>query len=96
MKKVITISGSVYNNNYEIIDFTLAELQILKRRQRYAYRSTLENDKYNIMDFDSIVNFVNLLNDDFPRKINSQTKVGLYIEIKNYDWYLENNIDMAE
>lgn len=37
------------------------------------------------------------MNEDFPRRINSQTKVGLYIEIKNYDWYLsEHGIDMAE
>ena len=38
-----------------------------------------------------------MLNDDFPRRINTDTKVGLYIEIKDYDWYLENKqIDMAE
>ena len=97
MKSLVNISGSVYKNNYEIIDFTLAELQIFKRRQRYEFRSTLENDKYNILSFDEIVSQVNLLNDDFPRVINSSTKVGLYIEIKNYDWYLaEHNIDMAE
>ena len=48
------------------------------------------------MSFDEIVNQVNLLNDDFPRRINSETRVGLYIEIKNYDWYLaEHGIDMA-
>ena len=45
---------------------------------------------------DEIINQVNLLNDDFPRRINSETRVGLYIEIKNYDWYLqEHGIDMA-
>lgn len=50
-----------------------------------------------MVSFDEIVNQVNLLNDDFPRRINTSTKVGLYIEIKNYDWYLaKHNIDMAE
>lgn len=52
MKKLINISGTIYNNDYEIIDFTLAEIQLLKRRQRYDFRSTLENDKYNIVSFD--------------------------------------------
>ena len=55
MKKLVNISGNVYNNNWEIIDFSLAELQMLKRRQRYDFRSTLENDKYNIVSLDEIV-----------------------------------------
>lgn len=97
MKSLAVISGTPYKNDYEIIDFSLAELQMLKRRQRYDYRQTYTNDKYNMVSLDEIINQVNLLNDDFPRRINTTTKVGLYIEIKNYDWYLaEHNIDMAE
>lgn len=88
MKSLVVISGATYKNDYEIIDFTLAELQMLKRRQRYDYRQTYTNDKYNMVSLDEIIGQVNLLNYDFPRKINSGTKVGLYIEIKNYDWYL--------
>ena len=97
MDKLIVISGKSYNNDYAIIDFTLAELQILKRKQRYDFRSTYTNDKYNVVTLDEIIQQVNLLNEDFPRKVNTDTKVGLYIEIKNYDWYLSNHsIDMAE
>jgi glycerophosphoryl diester phosphodiesterase len=97
MKSLVVISGSTYKDDYEIIDFTLAELQMLKRRQRYDFRSTYTNEKYNMVSLDEIISQVNLLNDDFPRRINNGTKVGLYIEIKNYDWYLsEHNIDMAE
>lgn len=37
-----------------------------------------------------------MLNADFGRKINSETPVGLYIEIKDYSFYLERGFDPAE
>ena len=52
LDKIVTISGKVYQNDYAIIDFSLAELNILKRKQRYTYRSTDENDKYNMVTLD--------------------------------------------
>lgn len=54
-KALIVIGGKTYHDDWQILDFTLAELQIMRRRQRYEFRSTLENDKYAMVSFDEIV-----------------------------------------
>jgi len=50
-----------------------------------------------MVSLDEIIGQVNMMKSNFGKKINAGTNTGLYIEIKDYDWYLaEHGIDMAE
>jgi len=42
------------------------------------------NDKFSMMTLQELIDTVRLLNSDAPRVSNGDTKVGLYIEIKDY------------
>ena len=70
--------------HYFVHDFTMRELKLLKRKQRYSDRSQLVNDKYEMVTLQEVIDTVNMLNADAPRTVNSNTRAGLYIEIK--DW----------
>ena len=43
------------------------------------------NDKFSMVTLQELIDTVKLLNADAPRVSNGDTKVGLYIEIKDYD-----------
>ena len=85
-----------HDGKYYVEDFTLQELKLLKRKQRYTFRSTLLNDKFEILTLQEVINNVNLLVTDAPRTENTGTTVGLYIELKDFNSYLSKGIDMAE
>jgi len=70
--------------DYYVEDFTMAELKMLKRRQRYEDRSQLENDRYEMVDLQQVIDNVRVLNADAPRTINAERRAGLYIELKDY------------
>ena len=58
---------------------------MLKRYQRYATtRSPYLNDRYDMVTLNELIENVQMLDQDAPRTVNSETKVGLYIEIKEY------------
>jgi len=69
---------------------------MLKRRQRYDFRSPYTNDIFTMLSIEEILDYVVGLKSKTPRTINADTPVGLYIEIKEYDYYLDTyGIDMA-
>ena len=73
------------NEDWLVADFSLAELKMLKRYQRYAdIRSPMLNDRYDIVTLTELIENVQMINEDEPRTMNADTKVGLYIEIKEY------------
>jgi len=71
-------------DQFYVYDFTLAELKTLKRRQKFLNRSQELNDKFDILTLQEVIDNVRRLTIDHPRNTNSDTPVGLYIELKNY------------
>ena len=71
---------------------------MLKRMQRYeTTRSPFMNDMFEILTLSELIDTVIMLNSDAPRLFNVDTKVGLYIEIKEYnEKKLIQKIDLAE
>ena len=85
-------SGNTYTDDYLIRDFTLDELQILKRKQRYTDRNFYLNNVFGILTAEQAINMLLELNAQFPK----DKLVGLYIETKEYQYYLDNyNINIA-
>lgn len=67
-------------------DFTLTELRLFKRKMREDWRSPLNNNRFEMITVPEIIEWTNMLNADYPRRLNSDNEypVGLYIEIKDY------------
>ena len=85
------------DGHFYVEDFTLAELKMLKRKQRYATRSPYLNDKFEILTLVELIQTVKMLNEDEPRIVNTATTPGLYIELKDYNNYLsEKGWDLAQ
>ena len=75
----------------------MSELKLFKRKQRYEHRSQLENGKFEMVTLEEVIKHVRALNKDSPRTVNAETKVGLYIELKDYqDQIDELGQDIAE
>jgi glycerophosphoryl diester phosphodiesterase len=74
------------DGKYYVADFTLTELRLLKRSMREDYRSPFLNDKWEILTLQELIEWVTMLNKDYPREIGNDRKypVGLYIELKDY------------
>jgi len=49
--------------------------------------------------FQEVVDLIRLLNKEFPRTVNAERKVGIYVEIKDWQWNFEyaghNQADMV-
>lgn len=82
----------VYGNHYEddflIRNFTLAELKQLKRNQRYDIRNQDLNGIFDIMTLEETIDLMFQLQKErpFPHR---KHKIGLYIETKMYEFYLQ-------
>ena len=68
---------------------------MLKRYQNYDQRSPMLDDRYEIVTMNEVIENVKMLNEDAPRTMNSETKAGLYIELKQYDDKLAKGWDTA-
>ena len=79
---------NVYSNDFLIHDFTLAELKILRRRMRYSTRNPYLNQDFQILTLDETIELMLDLNTKHPRT-DIAMKVGLYMETKMYNFYLE-------
>ena len=78
------------DGKWYIYDFSLAQLKMLKRFQRYQEnRSPFLDDRYEMITLNELIENVQMLNADAPRTQNSETKVGLYVELKDYDDYIK-------
>jgi len=77
-------------------DFSLAQLKMLRRFQRdQTYRSPMLNDRYDIVTMQEVIENVQMIIKDGPRRMNSETDAGLYIELKDYDDKLAKGDDVA-
>ena len=85
-----------YAKDYFIDDFTLEEIKTLRRKQRFANRSTELDGLYQVQTLQEIIDQLTQLN-EAKRISNAEVRAGLYIEIKQYQYYKDElNIDMAE
>lgn len=50
------------DGKYYVCDFTLAELKMLRLRQRYASRSQLLNDKYELLTLEEVIGNFKMFN----------------------------------
>ena len=73
-------------HHYFVPTFTLAELRTIYLKQRYPIRYTKNDKKYVLQTFQEVVDLIRALNSDFPRTVNAERKIGLYIEIKDWKW----------
>ena len=53
------------------------------------------NDRFDIVTMEEVIQNVLMLLEDAPRTQNSETKAGLYIELKDYDDKLAKGFDTA-
>jgi len=95
----IPSSGHLFLNDYPIPEFTYEECRMLKRRQRYDYRSNAMDGFFMIPSMQEVVDHMKFLNTNYNTRdrINATTVPGLYIEIKEPDWYTSSyGIDMTK
>ena len=61
---------------------------MVKRRQRYAFRSTAADGIYEIQTLDEVIQLMFTLKKNYKAMISDNPTPGLYIEIKEYPWYI--------
>ncbi len=76
-------------DRYYVQDFTFEEIRSIHMHQRYLRRTTQNNKKYVMQTFQEVVDLIRLLNKEFPRTVNAERKVGIYVEIKDWQWNFE-------
>jgi glycerophosphoryl diester phosphodiesterase len=75
-----------YTDDFFFADFTLAEIKMFTRKQRYGtMRQNAENFIYPVLTVEEALDNLLMLNKNFPR--NKEYPTGLYIETKMYWWY---------
>ena len=77
------------DRKFYVEDFDLAELKLLKRKQRFEFRSFQLNDKFEIVTLQEVIDNIKMLNQVSPRVNNADTPVGLWIELKAYNSILK-------
>jgi len=88
--------GKVYFDDYLIRDFTLAEIKMLRRKQRHGNRNQFLNNEFQIYTVEEAIESLILLNSQFPRN-DLDFPVGLYIEPKEYTLYkIFYGVDMLD
>lgn len=70
-------------------DFTLEELQTIHLKQRFGRRGKKNNKKYRIQKFQDSIDLIRFLNKTYPRTKNTERNIGLYIEIKDWQWNID-------
>lgn len=94
----IPSSGHLFINDYPFPAFTYEECRMVKRRMRYDYRSTTMDGYFMIPSLQEVVDHMYFLRTNYNRdRVAATTVPGLYIEIKEPEWYSsEYGIDMAQ
>lgn len=84
--------------DYLFPEFTLGEVRMVKRRQRFSYRSTALDGLWSIPTFEEVIKHMQFLSATYDRsRVGAETLPGLYIELKQPQWYLETyNMDIAQ
>ena len=84
-----------YTDDYFFIDFDLAEVKMLKRKMRQHTRNQAVNYDYKVLTVREAIENLLMLNKNFPR--DKEYPTGLYIETKDYNFYLDNyGVDVVE
>lgn len=86
--------GKFYND-FVINDFTWAEIQQLRARQRIEFRNPHLNDYFPKMTLEDAIELQIKLNKEHPQKDGRPFPTGLYIETKNVAFYKERGVDIA-
>jgi hypothetical protein len=60
-------SGNVYNDDYLIKDFTLSQIKMLRRKNRYSNRNQYLNGIFDMLTFDESIEMILNLNENFPK-----------------------------
>jgi glycerophosphoryl diester phosphodiesterase len=69
-------------------DFDLAEIKMLRRKQRYTFRSHGVDSYYSVLTVEETIQ--NLLKNNQLSPLGKEFPVGLYIEWKSYDYYVDH------
>eukprot|EP00347_Sterkiella_histriomuscorum_P016028 403354766 len=82
------LTNYTYQNDFMIRDFTLQELKLLRRVQRFPKtRSTYFDGMYPIMSLQEAIDYIKQINSDLKTNRNEGIPMGIYIEIKQTDYY---------
>ena len=84
------VSGKTFYNDWLVNDFTLNELKMLNRRQAHMNRSPYMNGVFTMQTLEEVIDHMKMLKADIPRSIGAGVEAGLYIEIKDYEFYVQN------
>ena len=77
--------GRQYYGKTYVQDLTFEEARSVYLMQRVKYNRSTENDKkYKVQTPQEVFDLFRMLNEEFPRTVNAERKIGLYIELK--DW----------
>ena len=76
-------------DRFYIPEFTLAELRTIFLKQRYLKRGKRNNKKWVVQTFQEVIDLIRMLNKEFPRTKNAERKIGLYIELKDWQWNID-------
>jgi len=86
-----------YTNDYLIHDFSLSEIKLLKRKQRFEFRNQMMNDIFPYMTLNETIQLMQNMTDKMPRNRSNPNPTGLYIETKHYQYYLDHyGLNFAE
>ena len=78
-----------YRGWHFVPDFTLAELRTIYLKQRFPFRTKKNNKKFVVLTFQEVIDLIHTLNTEFPRTKNAERKIGLYIELKDWQWNMD-------
>jgi len=98
-KDVLTLSSDrLWLDDYPIPEMTYEECRMVKRRQRYDYRSNVMDDFFMIPSVQEVVDQMKFLTSNYNTRSHINATVpGLYIEIKEPAWYISSyGIDMTQ
>lgn len=89
-KTTVFSNGNTCTIDYIIPEFTLAEIKQVKRKQRFEYRSTSSDGLFTIPTFEEAIQFMQMMKQNYTRKVGAKSQPGLYIEIKEPVWYRQS------
>ena len=89
-KTVVLPSGHTCTRDFMVPDFELGELRMVKRRQRFEFRSPWLDGLFGIPTFEEAIQHMYNLKKNYTVRTNGDHVVpGLYIELKEPQWYLD-------
>ncbi|CDW82941.1 glycerophosphoryl diester phosphodiesterase [Stylonychia lemnae] len=89
------LTNVTYANDFMLKDFNLEELKLLRRVQRYqGRRSNYFDGLYQVLSLQEAIDQIKDMNEQKVAFRKNQIPIGIYIEIKQTDYYLSLGIDV--